>query len=124
VDLDDQPLAALSELLADGEIGFRQAVYAVVRRIPPGRVLGYGMVGALLARPRVGRQVGYAMAALDPGTDVPWWRVIRSDGTIALQGDPTRGPLQIARLRAEAVEVVGNRVDMGRVCWRPRDLLP
>lgn len=123
MDLDDQPLAALSELLDTGEIGFRAAVYAVVRRIPPGEVLGYGMVGALLARPRVGRQVGYAMAALDPGTDVPWWRVIRSDGTIALQGDPARGPLQIAHLRSENVDVVGNRVDMGKARWRPQDLL-
>lgn len=123
VDLDDQPLAALSDLLDTGEIGFREAVYAVVRRIPPGEVLGYGMVGALLARPRVGRQVGYAMAALGPGTDVPWWRVIRSDGSIALQGDPTRGPQQIALLRAENIDVVGNRVDMGQARWRPQDLL-
>lgn len=109
----------LAEALADGELGFREAVYAAVRCIPVGRVLGYGMVGAILGRPRVARQVGYALAALEPGTEVPWWRVIRSDGSVALQGDPVRGPTQIRLLGAEGVEVVGNRVDMGRFRWRP-----
>lgn len=112
-------LMDLAEALADGELAFREAVYAAVHRIPRGRVLGYGMVGAILGRPRVARQVGYALAALEPGTAVPWWRVIRSDGSIALQGDPVRGPTQIRLLEAEGVTVVGNRVDMGRYRWRP-----
>ena len=117
---EDTPfLTDLAELLEDGELGFRAAVYAAVGRIPRGSVLGYGMVGAVLGRPRVARQVGYALAALEPGTEVPWWRVIRSDGSVALQGDPVRGPTQIALLRAEGVEVQGNQVDMGRYRWRP-----
>ena len=109
----------LAELLEDGELGFRAAVYAAVRRIPRGGVLGYGMVGAILGRPRVARQVGYAMAALPPDTDVPWWRVIRSDGSIAMQGDPVRGPTQVRLLVADGVEVIGHKVDMGRYRWDP-----
>lgn len=99
--------------------GFRRAVSAAVARIPPGRVLGYGMVAALLGSPRAARQVGYALAALPPDTEVPWWRVLRSDGSIALQGDPDRGPRQAERLQAEGVEVVDWRVDMARWCWDP-----
>ena len=38
------------------------------------------------------------------GEDLPWWRVVRSDGTLAL------GERQAKRLRAEGVEVLGSRV--------------
>lgn len=92
------------------ELGFRRAVYAVVERIPAGRVLGYGHVAAALGSPRAARQVGYALAALPPETAVPWWRVIRSDGSIALQGDPARGPRQVALLEREGVVLVEGRV--------------
>lgn len=107
----------LPELVA--ERGFRRAVYAAVALIPAGRVLGYGHVATLLGSPRAARQVGYALAALEPGTDVPWWRVVRSDGTIALQGDPGRGPEQARRLAAEDVAVHDWRVDMAARRWDP-----
>lgn len=109
----------LAAALTARELRWRDAVVAVVSAIPAGRVLGYGQVAALLGRPRAARQVGYALAALDPGTTVPWWRVLRTDGSIALQGDPTRGPLQAAALRAEGIEVHDHQVDMAAVGWRP-----
>ncbi len=112
VDVDALADLALTE-------GFRAGVYAAVRLIPPGRVLGYGHVAVLIGRPRAARQVGYALAALEPGTDVPWWRVLRSDGSIALQGDPERGPRQAELLQAEGVDVVDWRLDMDRYGWQP-----
>lgn len=115
IDLDLLPTIALQQ-------GFRAAVQAAVHAIPPGRVLGYGHVAVLVGRPRAARQVGYAMAALPIDTTVPWWRVIRSDGSIALQGDPARGPRQAALLQAEGVAVRDWRVDMARFRWDP--LLP
>jgi len=115
MDLPD--LLDLPELVA--REGFRAAVYAAVRQIPPGRVLGYGHVATLLGRPRAARQVGYALAALEPGTQVPWWQVLRSNGSIALQGDPDRGPRQAALLRQEGVAVHETQVDMDRARWDP-----
>jgi methylated-DNA-protein-cysteine methyltransferase-like protein len=119
MDASDLPLDALGDALDAGEVRFRAAVWAAVGHIPPGTVLGYGHVAALLQRPRAARQVGYALAALPPGSGVPWWRVLRSDGSIALQGDPGRGPTQVRRLRDEGVDVVDHRVDMGRFRWTP-----
>lgn len=119
MDASGLPLDELGDALLAGEIRFRAAVWAAVGHIPAGRVLGYGHVAALLQKPRAARQVGYALAALPPGADVPWWRVLRSDGSIALQGDPARGPLQVRLLEAEGVDVTDHRVDMGRFRWTP-----
>lgn len=115
----DLPLDALGDAIDGGELGFRAGVWAAVCHIPAGQVLGYGHVSALLGRPRAARQVGYALAALPPGADVPWWRVLRSSGSIAMQGDPARGPLQRQLLVDEGVEVMDDRVDMGRFRWTP-----
>lgn len=119
-------LLALQEARSEGVLGFRAAVHAAVRLVPPGCVLGYGHVAALLGSPRAARQVGYALAALrqeqaDPlSMDcVPWWRIIRSDGTIARQGSPVRAPLQIRLLEEEGVRVVEGRVNLGRHRWVP-----
>jgi methylated-DNA-protein-cysteine methyltransferase-like protein len=101
---------------------FRDAVYNVVRTIPKGRVLGYGHVAAILGEPRRARHVGFALSRLEPGAEVPWWRVIRSNGEIALKGDPTRGPLQRARLIEEDVAFVDRartKVDMKTSQWKP-----
>ena len=100
------------------DAGWQAGVYAVVSCIPTGFVLGYRDVGVLLGRPRSARQVGYALSALPAANDVPWWRVIRSNGTIALQGDPSRGMRQVALLRKDGVEVSSRgRVDLSVFRW-------
>ena len=101
------------------EPGWRARVYEVVRAIPRGKVLGYGHVAAMLDAPRKARHVGYALAALDPGDDVPWWRVLRSSGHIAFRGDPVRGPLQRRLLEGEGVVFKGERVPMETHRWEP-----
>ena len=59
---------------------FYQAVYDLVRQIPPGKVASYGQLALLAGRPRAARQVGQAMARC-PG-DIPWHRVVAADGTV------------------------------------------
>jgi methylated-DNA-protein-cysteine methyltransferase-like protein len=49
----------------------------------------------------------------DPG--LPWHRVVRSDGRIALPRGSAAWAEQVARLRAEGVEVHEGRVRMPRV---------
>jgi alkylated DNA nucleotide flippase Atl1 len=56
---------------------FVEAVLDVVAAIPPGSVMTYGDVAATLGS-RAARAVGNVMAQY--GSDVPWWRVIRSSG--------------------------------------------
>jgi len=95
-------------------------IYAVVRRIPRGRVATYGQVAALAGLPRAARQVGYALHALSGSTALPWQRVINSAGRISLP--PGAGGLeQRFRLIADGVYVdERGRVSLARFQWRPR----
>jgi alkylated DNA nucleotide flippase Atl1 len=62
-----------------GPVGdFADHVLAVVERIPPGAVMTYGDVAEYLGRGGP-RQVGRVMARF--GGTVPWWRVLKADGS-------------------------------------------
>ena len=63
--------------------------YEVVRRVPPGRVTTYGTVAHQAGLPGRARQVGYAMAALPDGNDVPWHRVINARGEVSRRSGGT-----------------------------------
>jgi methylated-DNA-protein-cysteine methyltransferase-like protein len=94
--------------------GFFERVYAVVRRIPRGRVATYGQVAALAGVPRGARAVGWALGGVGRReASVPWHRVVGANGRISLDGRAS-GLVQRKRLRAEGVRFVGARVDMGR----------
>jgi len=77
---------------------------AVVADLARGEVVSYGEVARRAGRPGAGRSVGGFLAEL--GSDLPWWRVVRADGTLA---SPNRREQQ-RRLRVEDVEVVAGRV--------------
>lgn len=96
--------------------------YAVVRRIPRGRVASYGAVARGAGLPGYARQVGYALAALPDGSDVPWHRVVSARGEVSpRRGDPSCEALQRALLAAEGVSFDGRgRLDMERLAWEPR----
>lgn len=90
---------------------FHSRVYAVVRRVPRGRVVTYGQVARALGLFRGARAVGWALRALPaPLHDrVPWHRVVSAGGRIAARaGGGARR--QAARLRAEGVRVSGEGV--------------
>ena len=65
--------------------GSRQRIYSVVRRIPRGRVATYGQVARLANLPGHARLVGYALAALDDRSRIPWHRVVGAGGKIKLR---------------------------------------
>ena len=93
--------------------GFAADVYRVVRRCPRGKVISYGAVAALVGRPRAARAVGAALKAMPDDTDVPWWRVINSDGVISIRGVAHGDVLQRILLEREGVVFSRN----GRVSW-------
>ncbi|MBN1963706.1 MAG: MGMT family protein [Anaerolineae bacterium] len=102
-------------------VSFNQLVYALVRHIPPGRVLSYGRVAALLGVPNGARAVGWALHNLiydEQG--VPWHRVVNARGRISIKGSPEGAAEQRALLEAEGVVFDENdTLDMKAYLWNP-----
>ena len=95
-------------------------IFAVVRRIPRGRVATYGQVAALAGFPNHARQVGYALSALSTDSPVPWHRVVNAQGRIsARRDDPGGAMVQGLRLGQEGVVLKGGRVALDEFGWAP-----
>jgi alkylated DNA nucleotide flippase Atl1 len=90
-------------------------IYAIVRRIPRGRVCTYGHI-AQVAGCSGARQVGYALHSLKDGTAVPWHRVVNARGAISLPG--SSGITQRLRLEKEGVRCnAGGAIDLTDFGW-------
>jgi len=106
------------------ESNFFEQVYAIVRRVPRWQVTSYGRIASMLGAPNAARAVGYALRALkdrgdDPAyADIPWQRVINSQGRISIV-NPEHGAQEQARLlREEGVEVSEElRIDLDVYLW-------
>ena len=76
-----------------------ETIYARIRRVPAGFVTTYGDLS-----PGAPRHAGRALSQMPE--DVPWWRVVRGDGTWP------KGAEQRALLLSEDVPIRGSRVVM------------
>ena len=93
-------------------------IYAVVRRIPLGKVASYGQVARLAGLPGRARQVGYAMHALPRGTAVPWQRVVNAMGGISRRRLPGAELSQRIALLQEGVRFDARGKIPERFFWR------
>jgi methylated-DNA-protein-cysteine methyltransferase-like protein len=101
--------------------GARHSIFRVIRRVPPGKVVTYGQVAELAGMPRRARQVGYALAALPPGTTVPWYRVVNAKGRVSMRRRPGPELTQRMLLQSEGVRFDGSgRISLRRYQWQPR----
>lgn len=108
--------------MSAGEVGsYRDRVYELVRQIPRGKVATYGQI-ARLAAPCSARMVGYALAGLPRGSDVPWQRVINSQGKISPHGAGFGSAMQRVLLEEEGVQFdAAGKVDFAQVGWLGRE---
>ncbi|MCL2595565.1 MAG: MGMT family protein [Promicromonosporaceae bacterium] len=125
------------EPLTDGE-EYAEAVLALVRQIPPGRAMTYGLIAEIIAETlhRGGpRQVGNVMsgsydryahlvpegaAVVGPAqdnNDLPWWRVVNASGAPPAH-HATAG---LEALRAEGMPLTkdGRRIRLRDAIWYP-----
>jgi methylated-DNA-protein-cysteine methyltransferase-like protein len=95
---------------------FFSCVYALVLRVPRGRVVTYGQVARARGAPRAARTVGWAMRVSPE--NVPWHRVVNARGEISLR--PTTGyHEQRARLKAEGIRFDrAGRIDLDKYGWK------
>lgn len=89
-----------------------ERIREIIAAVPPGKVTTYGDVAALAgaSSPRI---VGRVLR--EDGADVPWYRVLRANGTPA----PHLAREQFELLRAEGVLADGVRVRLRDYRWSP-----
>ena len=102
--------------------GERPSIYArildTVRQVPSGRVATYGQV-ALMTGDCTPRMVGYCLASLEFGSDVPWHRVINHKGMVSPRSSGHGSQIQREMLAEEGVEFD----EKGHVDFRKRGWL-
>ncbi len=101
------------------EFSFYKEVYKIVSKIPKGRVTTYGNIAFILGKPRAARAVGYALNVLKKEeTEIPWQRVINSQGMISFKGDIFRANLQRKLLEQEGIHFDKNdKIDLKKYGW-------
>ena len=105
---------------------YYEQVWTLVRKIPRGKVATYGQIALMLPPPNgveidaykafAPRWVGGAMAACPD--DVPWQRVINSQGKISERPGAER---QRQLLEEEGVIFVKDKVDLKKYGWNGKD---
>lgn len=97
----------------------RQRIWQVVASIPPGKVASYGQVATMAGLPRGARQVGRVLAALPPDSNLPWFRVINSQGRISFPEGSKGFIEQKSRLQAEGISFGGKSISHKQFGWQP-----
>ena len=97
-----------------------KAIYSIVDKIPEGRVATYGQIAALVGFPRHARQVGYALAALENNSSVPWHRVVNAKGNISPRGMDGYDDYQRLLLEEEGITFNDNNcISLKQFQWQP-----
>ena len=98
------------------------SIYALVRMIPSGKVATYGQIASILGKCSP-RQVGYAMAATPANKEIPWQRVINSQGRVSPRTGGEGATVQRMILEKEGVKFNSSgTVDFKKVRWQVPDL--
>lgn len=94
-----------------------EKIYEVVKKIPFGKVATYGQIAMLAGNPRWARVVGYALHVNPDPENIRCYRVVNRFGELseafAFGGINEQAEL----LKAEGVEVEGNRVNLEKYLW-------
>lgn len=97
-----------------------ERIYAVVRKIPKGKVATYGQIATLAGNPHWSQVVGYALHSNPDPQGIPCFRVVNRFGELSSAfafGGINR---QQELLEAEGIEVIDNKVDLNIYLWDGR----
>ena len=107
---------------------FDNAVWKIVSGIRVGHVMAYGEVARAAGYPRHARMVSKAMSrSPEP---LPWYRVVRSDRSLAFEPGSEAYKKQRSLLEKEGVQFIDDKVitvgadeekDLDELIWGPAD---
>lgn len=97
---------------------FTIRVITIIKQIPQGNVLTYGLIAKFAGNPRGARQVSRILHSMSYTEGLPWHRVINAEGRIVLSSDLEKDE-QATLLREEGIFVSPDyRVVLGRYLWK------
>ena len=95
-----------------------EAISRVIRSIPAGKVATYGHIAKLAGLPGRARMVGYVLRQAT-GQDLPWFRIVNSQGRSSLPAGSEGRAEQLRRLAEEGVPMIGDRVLLKQALFEP-----
>ena len=96
-----------------------QRIWSTVLAVPKGKVACYGQIADLAGLPGKARLVGRALGYAPKHLNVPWHRVINSQGKISFALDSDNFTEQKGLLQSEDVVVLKGRIKLKTFQWQP-----
>ena len=100
------------------DVNWYRNVWKVVSEIPSGHVLTYGEVARLAGLPRAARRVSQALRRAPRDMELPWHRVINSQGKISFPEDSSGWKRQKDKLEDEGVVFLKGKVNLDQFGYR------
>lgn len=98
---------------------FSKAVIKWVQKIPRGKVATYGQIARLAGKPGAARGVGWILNSSSEKNDLPWQRVMNSQGAISFPPNTEEFKLQKKLLQNEGVEFISKKsIDLDLYGWK------
>ena len=94
-----------------------EAIRAMIRRVPYGRVASYGQIATLVGMPRHARLVGYVLRNSCERDELPWHRIVNASGAPAFPPESASFLEQEKRLLAEQVVLLNGKVPLRQYRW-------
>jgi methylated-DNA-protein-cysteine methyltransferase-like protein len=105
---------------------FDPKVWQVVNAIPAGEVMSYGEVARAAGFPRYSRMVSGAMSRSP--NPLPWFRVVKSDRTLAFETGSESYREQAQLLKQDGIRFEGSKIieqprsgNLDKILWGPED---
>ena len=96
----------------------KHAIFQVLQRIPAGKVATYGQIAQLAGLGKAARYVGTTLKNLPASTQLPWHRVVNSQGRISLPANQPGHLVQKERLAQEGVIFVHGKINLKQFLWQ------
>lgn len=92
-------------------------IYTLVASIPVGQVASYGQIARLAGYPNHARLVGHLLKAMPADSNIPWHRVVNSQGKISFAQGSEQYQTQYQKLQAEGVVFKNSRINLRQFGW-------
>lgn len=100
---------------------FAKQAIRLIKSVPQGKVATYGQIGQLAGRAKGSRAVCQVLAQYGKSHQLPWFRIINSQGRIAFKTGTKHFKIQKQHLQKEGIEFISpGRVDLAKFQWKKK----